>query len=251
MEWGLDYQSVRVQFLNSSSPFTCHSVSSQLNLLGLWWILLICAHPSAEEDVQHFEGKVHDDKWEPRLECPADSLQIICVCRRCQQGHWAVLGIWAPHAWVMQSITRILISVKPPGNKMKMQHKAGVSPFSICLSKRGCFTPARSSKLLMFIWLNYLKESYLKKPKQLLEHSLPHYFTSIFLRFSAGDQSSPPSEGLAEAFAVPCVKAGIACPSQLGMAYTWHCQTSPTGDIHRAAADGKSIFAPEHCQAVL
>lgn len=90
-----------------------------------------------------------------------------------------------------------------------------------------------------------------KNPNSFWNTAFPTTFISNFLSFSAGDQSSPPSEGLAEAFAVPCVKAGIACPSQLGMAYTWHCQTSPTGDIPRAAADGKSIFAPGHCQAVL
>lgn len=32
--------------------------------------------------MQHFEAKVHAEKSEPRLGCPADGLQIICVCRQ-------------------------------------------------------------------------------------------------------------------------------------------------------------------------
>lgn len=60
--------------------------------------------------MQHFEGKVHAERSEPRLECPADGLQIICVCR--QMSARALSWCWASEqfvlALVMQSINIVL-----------------------------------------------------------------------------------------------------------------------------------------------
>lgn len=79
-------------------------------------------------------------------------------------------------------------------------------------------------------------------------------FISICLSFSAGDQSSPLSKGLAEPLAVPHVKAGIAClllaaELQLGTAYTTSPGTAkPVSEVKipGVAAVGKSLFAPKH-----
>lgn len=63
-------------------------------------------------------------------------------------------------------------------------------------------------------------------------------FISIPLGFPAGDQSSPLPQGLAEPFAVPLVKAGIAClpPGCRAAAghslhrLSWHRKTSLAGE---------------------